>query len=552
MGEQETVEEYRKRSLSMEEDHEKKIATECSSFFRILPEEYPKFFSLAVLGFNIAFIHTALRDGKDVLIMSRMLPTSISFLKSTVVALSTIIFGFIFQWLMAKGTSMIRITTSIHLLFAIYFVVYSLFIIPLREYIEPYKWVVNDAFCDGKMYVNGLESLKGFLYIFCFWTSSFFYVVAELWSSIVLSLLHFGIINEVCPLRQALRFYSLLLVGSNCSNIIMGLIELYISSSSNGDPHYIDTFYRMLLIVLAVLCIVNLYIYRYLKKRILPYPIYIVSHNIKKQKKTKVGVLAGIKIAFSNPIILSLSVSVLSYGIVTNLIESTTNSSIIQSSGSTKDKGHDVMETKALQQIQIGVISLFFLFSPMMNFIQTKGWISLGILPPLFAIVGMVMFFGLIWLNTHSNSGFPKGFLGFFSFWNSDYSKKLIMEKYLGSIVISMMKILKYVVFDICKEAIGVKIPIEHRSRFKGVYDGVFSRFGKSISGAIQIVLLGLLNTNDIREAVFVIGTISIVMGILWIYATIYLGKKYEESVQLNIDLPVALHKDKKKKEFSI
>ncbi|KAI5186021.1 ATP:ADP antiporter, AAA family [Nematocida homosporus] len=557
----------KQRPLPTEDVHEKKAEDECYYLFRVLPVEYPKFFSLAFLGLSISFIYSTLRDGKDTLVMSRMLPTSISFLKSTMVLISTMAFGIFFQMLMSKGVKMRTIMIGAHVVFASYFLVYALVIFPFREQIEPYKYAVMDMFADGKMKVNGLEFLNGFLCIFNCWTGSLFYVAAEMWGSVVLSLLFFGCVNELCLLRQALRFYPLFLIAANLALVGSGLIGVVVSSLATSDQ-FIETFYKYFLLGIAGLSVVNIFVYKYLMDRVVPYPLYIVDGPpAPKKSKTKVGLMAGIKMAFSNRIILCMSISVLAYGVVTNLTESAINSSTVQAAdarGSSaasigqaaanavseahKTKAAKVMYTKAIQQINIGTVTILFLISPLKNLIQTRGWLSLGLLSPIFSLIGSTILFMVMWLNVQTDSK-STGFLATLARslgqkLTPDTQKRLNLEVNIGVIVVSAIKILKYAAFDICKEAIGVKIPKEHRSRLKGVYDGVFGKLGKSTSAAVQIILLGIINTNDIRQAVLIIGSASILITILWLYATVYLSKQYTQAVKDGRDLPVAPTED--------
>ncbi|KAI5179789.1 ATP:ADP antiporter, AAA family [Nematocida sp. AWRm80] len=546
----ETENNYRQKSLPTEEEHEKKVLEECSTFFRVLPVEYPKFFCLAFLGFSISLIYSTLRDGKDTLIMGKMLPTSISFLKSSAVLIFTIIFGILFQYLLSRGVKMRSIMIGAQIGFGVYFAIYSLLIFTFSTKLEMYKFFVLDMFSDGKMKLKGLEFLKGFLYLFNFWTCSLFYVSAEMWGSFVLSLLFSGCVNEVCLLRQVLRFYPLFMIFANVALTASGLMGVgvsYIGRSKGGD--FVVSFYRYFLLIITALCLINACVYKYLMDKIVPYPIYITDGPITTKKKVKVGMLAGIKAAFSNPIVLAMSISVMGYGAVTNLTEGSANTTIndvamlIQ-----QDKAQAVMKTKAIQQVVVGVLTIVFLLTPMKSFIQKHGWHALGMLSPLFSLFGSVAFFGCIWVNMQMGIPAAKatgitvtigkkigGIL------NLSLIPRKKLEKYLGMMVVCVIKILKYAAFDICKEAIGVKIPKEHRSKMKGIYDGVFGKLGKSLASGAQIILLIIFNTNDIRESISITMLSVVIISLLWIYSSVYLGKQYNKAVKEGKDLPVVL-----------
>ncbi|OAG29064.1 ATP:ADP antiporter, AAA family [Nematocida displodere] len=545
MENQEVASNYKAKSLPTEDEHEALVDVECNPFFKVLKVEYPKFFCLAALGFSISFIYSTLRDGKDAIVMSRMVPASIPFLKTFVVLFFTVLFGIFFQVLMANGVPMRKIMIRANLGFAGYFLVYGLLVNFLSEHFEPGRFVVLDMFSDGKMAVNKLEGLKGLFLLYNFWTGSLFYLSSELWGSIILSLMFFGCVNEVCPLKQALRFYPLFMVSANIALVASGVLGHIVVAMSGGNPDTIYAFYRYFLVFISVLCVGNVFLYRHLMDKIIPFPIYILEGPKRSKSKTKVGVIKGITTAFSNSIILCLSISVLSYGMVTNLTEGAYNSTIANAAKSTGVSTlTTTLQTKATQQILIGLATIVFLLSPLKSFIQTRGWLSLGLLSPLFSLVGALIFFGCVWANVTSGAKGTTGLaktvatkLG--ALLGGAPKTRTESEKHVGMIVTSLIKIMKYAAFDICKEAIGMKIPEAHRSRFKGVYDGVFGKFGKSAASGLQIILMAIFNTSDIRESVTVTATGVILVTLVWLYASYYLGAQYTKAVKEGRDLPV-------------
>lgn len=537
---------YQSKSLPTEEDHERRVEDSCSPFFRVLNTEYPKFFRLAFLSFSIAFTYSSLRDGKDAIVMFRMLPASIPFLKSFVVTFFTLLFGVVFQFLMARGVPMRRIMLLANGIFCAYFLLYAVVIFPYADKLDPYKFLVIDMFGDAKMHVVNLEFLKGLFFLYNFWTSSLFYLSAEMWGSIVLSLLFFGCVNEICPLRQALRFYPLFLISANIALTLSGVLGISIGYIFKDNIAQTTRFYQVFFIVIGILCLANIMVYKQLMDSVVPFPIYITSENAPKKSRVKVGMIDGIIAAFSNPAILCMSICVLSYGMVTNLTEGAYNSSIQKAASSAgKQTLTDTLLAKGTQQIIIGLCTIGFLLSPLKSFIQQRGWLSLGMLSPVLSFVGSVLFFICVWVNVQTESK-KTSFLieigkSISRFTGMSMETRIKIEKYVGLIVTSLIKILKYAAFDICKEAIGVKIPKEHRSRFKGIYDGVFGKLGKSAASFLQIILMFLFNTSDVRESVYATLTGVILVTTIWSRSSWYLGKQYNQAVKEKRDLKVVV-----------
>ncbi|KAI5137441.1 hypothetical protein NEAUS07_1971, partial [Nematocida ausubeli] len=166
---------YRNSSLPTEEAHEEQ-ADQCSRFFKVLKVEYPKFFTMAFLYYCIVLAYSILRDTKDAVVLDRMLPASIQYLKSFIVMGVTMGFAVVFQLLLARGITLERLMFVFNAGFGIFFFVYALILLPSMNYIEPYKFWIHDIFADKKMFINGLSFLQGFFLTINFWTGTLIYI----------------------------------------------------------------------------------------------------------------------------------------------------------------------------------------------------------------------------------------------------------------------------------------------------------------------------------------------------------------------------------------
>ncbi|KAI5190354.1 ATP:ADP antiporter, AAA family [Nematocida sp. AWRm77] len=536
----------RNNSIPTEEAHEE-AAESCNRFFRVLRVEYAKFFSMSFLYFCIVFAYSVLRDTKDAVVIGRMLPASIQYLKSFIVMGATMGFAIFFQYLLAQGITLQKIMFSLNIGFGVFFLVYSLAIIRLTDVLEPYKFWINDIFADGKMTIVGLEFLRGLLLTMNFWTGTLLYVAAELWGNVMTSVMFFAIANEICPLRQALRFYPLFIVAANIGLIASGGVMITNAEILTHNPEWQTNIISALVGLAAVLCFVNIITYRYLVKNIIPYPIYIVFDNApRRAKKEKVGMLDGFKIMLKTPIVFHLSLTVLGYGICTNLTESAFKSAMQRSSqGTSKSTMLQVMQMQGKQQICIGSIVIFILFTPIKQLIQKKGWLALGMVTPVCTMIGAMLFLLFVWGNVCVDSITPDTQNVFVSIGKPlfnllGWSSRPDIELQIGFLTVNMIKILKYAAFDICKEALGVKIPKQYKARFKGVYDGVFGKLGKSFSSNMQIALFFMFNTSDIRNAAFVLSSLVMAVALAWCYSSFYLGREYNAAVREDRDLKIS------------
>lgn len=534
------------QSLPTEEVHED-AANSLPSWFKILRVEYGKFFSMTLLYFSIVLAYSILRDTKDAVVIERMLPASIQYLKSFIVMGATMTFAIFFQFLLSKGITLEKIMFSLNVGFGVFFFTYATLLLPNVTYLEPYQFWINDVFADKKMFFCGLEFLKGLLLTLNFWTGTILYVSAELWGNMMTSVMFFAIANEICPLRQALRFYPFFILAANLGLMASGGIMVFNSYLLDWYPSSRMLIVGLLIVFVAGLCVSNIMIYRHLVKNIIPYPIYIVSDAApRRSKKAKVGMIDGFKTMAATPIVFHLSMTVLAYGICTNLTESAYKSAMhISSKSTTKSTMTTVMRTQGLQQISIGAAVIAVLLSPMKMLIQKRGWLSLGLLTPICTMAGAIAFLLYVWGNVSVDLAGKAADnilirIGKPIFTAIGWTSSTNRELWIGFFVVNLIKILKYAAFDICKEAIGVKIPKQYKARFKGVYDGIFGKLGKSLSSNMQIAMFAVLNTSDIRTASLCLALLVLLVSLAWTNSSLYLGKTYDAAVREKRDIYVS------------
>ena len=106
--------------------------------------------------------------------------------------------------------------------FVSFFLLFAFLIYPAQGLLHPH------AFCDW------LAALlpAGFaapIAILRNWTFAVFYTMAELWGSVVVSLMFWGFSNEVTKVDEAKKYYPLFGLGANIALIFSGLYVRYVS-----------------------------------------------------------------------------------------------------------------------------------------------------------------------------------------------------------------------------------------------------------------------------------------------------------------------------------
>lgn len=163
-------------------------------------EERKKLIPLALMFFAILFNYTILRDTKDVLMVTA--PKSgaevIPFIKTYVNLPAAIGFTGIYASLTNKMEQRDVFYTCVWP-FLGFFSLFALVLYPNRAVLHPH------AFCDmlGSFLPAGFSAP---LAIIRNWSFAVFYVMAEMWGSVVASLLFWGFANEVTTVDEAKKY----------------------------------------------------------------------------------------------------------------------------------------------------------------------------------------------------------------------------------------------------------------------------------------------------------------------------------------------------------
>jgi AAA family ATP:ADP antiporter len=162
--------------------------------------ERQKLLPLALMFFCILFNYTILRDTKDVLMVTA--PKSgaevIPFLK-TYVNLPTAI---AFTGIYAKLTDTMELKNVFYAFvipFLMFFTAFAFFIYPNQAFLHPHALVDSLAAVLPANFGAPLSIIRN-------WSFALFYVMAEMWGSMVASLLFWGFANEVTTVDEAKKY----------------------------------------------------------------------------------------------------------------------------------------------------------------------------------------------------------------------------------------------------------------------------------------------------------------------------------------------------------
>lgn len=485
-----------------------------SAIWPIYRHEVRKLLPMIIMLFLICFNYSALRNMKDALIVTSSGAEVIPFIKVWAILPMAVVLTLIFTKLSNRFSQekvFYIMTTGFLLLYGLFaFVLY-----PYRDALHP---------VESADYLQNLlpAGFKGLISMYRYWTFTAFYVMSELWSTIIMTVIFWGFANEITRLGEARRFYSVLSIASNFAAIAAGLTSIYISHEGVfnpaiplGNDSWEQTM-MLLMIIIIVSGILTMATFRWMNKRVLNDPSYDDLHQIKREtkKKGKLSFKESVSYVSGSKYLLGIAVIVVAYNLSINLSEVIWKDQIKNLYSGATEYNNYINNLTAIQ----GVVSTL-LSVGLAQMINKFGWTKTALVTPVVMAVTCVGFFGFLFFQDH--------LAPFFLSWLG--MAPLSIAVFFGSAQNCLSKASKYSVFDATKEM--AYIPLSHESKLKGkaAIDGVGSRLGKSGGSLLHqgfLMIFATVSASAPYVAVFMIGVIF-----LWVVAIRSLGLKFDNLV---------------------
>jgi AAA family ATP:ADP antiporter len=420
-----------------------------SFFWPVHGYELKKLLPMFFMFFCISFNYTILRDTKDTLVVTAAGAEAIPFLKTFGVVPAAILFMIIYAKLsnMLSRENLFYVTL---LPFIIFFGLFAFVLYPVREALMP------TASAEAlRAYLPG--GWGGLAAAYHNWMYSIFYILAELWGSVILSLLFWGFANQITRVTEAKRFYSLFGLGANVALLISGPAIVYVSDIRRYIPEGVDAWqvslnYLMGMVVVAGFAIMA--VYWWINRNILTDPRFYDPNQEKapgKKKKTKMALGESFKFIFSSKYLLCLAVLVIAYGISINLVEVTWKSQLkIQ-----YPNENDYSTFMGKFSFFTGAVTILMMLFVGGNVIRHKGWGFAALITPVVLLITGVGFFSFIIFRDS---------LG--AYIAALNTTPLMLAVMFGAAQNIMSKSAKYSLFDPTKEM--AYIPLDEESKVKG------------------------------------------------------------------------------------
>ncbi len=481
--------------------------------------ELRRFVPMLLIFFLICFNYSILRATKDALIVTA--PSSgaeaLPFLKVWAILPMALLFTFIFTRLSNKFSreNVFYIMVGS---FVAFFVIFALFLYPYRETLHP-------THLADRLQELLPQGFSGLIAIFRYWTYTVFYVMSEMWSTMIMTVLFWGFANEVTSVGDAKRYYAILGLGANVATTIAGQVSNGISSHTYNPalPFGSDGWSQALFFLNGIIILsglISMALFRYLHLQGFGYQV--AQNTSEEPVKIRMGIRQNFKYLAKSKYLICIAVVVLMFNISLTLIEVVWKDQVKQLYPNPSD--FNAYMGNVLTGIGIiATLGAFVSSSIMRRF----SWTVSALIPPFIFLVTGIGFFAFMLFKDTALSSFATA-LGY---------TPLAIGVFFGSLQNCLARASKYTLFDATKELSFIPLSKESRMKGKAAIDGFGSRLGKSGASVIHqslIMICGSISLSTPFVGVILMGVIG---G--WIAATRLLGQRFNSLTQSHKTLNV-------------
>ena len=485
-------------------------------FWPINRKEHRKFIPMLVIYSLIVFNYSILKAAKDALVITApgSGASTIPYIKLWAILpmafLSTLIFT-----RLANKYSRDQVFYFMMFGFLGFFSVFAFVLYPMQDFLHPHE------FCDS-LQTFLPTGLQGLVAIFRNWTFTLFYVMCELWGTIIMTVLFWGFANEVTSVNEAKRFYAILGVGANLGTIVAGRVGIFLSGeylfktlSLGGDRWgQILILTTMIILIVGFTAMLLYRIYAHKAYDTAPGDHDPLEQDNKKkdEKPIKMGIRKNFAYLAKSKYLLAIAVIVLTYNISLNMIEVVWKDQVHMLCPYAAD--YNIYMNKVLTYV--GVLSTIFSIFICGQVIRRYGWTKSAYLTPVIMLITGVLFFSFAIFRNVSFFGMIATTLG---------TTPLILSAFFGSMQNCLARSSKFTFFDVTKEMAFIPLSNECKLKGKAAIDGVGSRLGKSGGSLIHQCLLIFFGT--VGASTPYVAFILFAVIVAWLIAVRSLGIQF-------------------------
>eukprot|EP00898_Chlorokybus_atmophyticus_P003778 jgi/Chlat1/4400/Chrsp29S04537 len=448
---------------------------------------------LALLFFCASFNYSLLRDTKDALVITARGGgvEQVPFLTTYFVLPLSVLYVMWYSWLCSSLPSHLVFYAAITP-FLLYFGLFVTVLYPMQGVLHPHQLA-------DRLLTIVPPGFHGLVSILRNWTFSLFYITGELWGGVVISLLFWGLANEVCTMEEARTVYPLLGISANIALVVAGRFLKNIARMRGSLASAISSevaWGRSLRILVgaimagsAVMCATHYYIQRQL---VPSREAEAKKVSTSKKSKPKLSFKESFSVLVDSPQIRNLALVVVAYGVSTSLFDVSWKHQLRQLYRTPQAYGGVLAEVSTAT----GVLTICSMLLSRFVF-SWFGWgVAAAATPTVMMLTGAVFFM----LSMAAPS-----------------AGALATAVTAGAVQQALAKAAKYSLFDPAKEMVFISLNKEDKTKGKAAVDLVGSQLGKS--GGSWITQALLLGVGSLSTSLPVIAGVYGIVILLWLNA---------------------------------
>lgn len=464
-------------------------------------QEVTKFLLIGSIKFFIILALTLTRDTKDTLVVTQCGAEAIAFLKIYgVLPAATAFIAFYGQ--MSNHLSKKTLFYATCVPFFSFFALFDLFIYPNAGTLHPSLDSVQ-AFLPGGATSGGMAVLAK---IISNWTSSLYYIMAEIYSSVSVGLLFWQFANDVVSVDQAKRFYPLFAQMSGLAPVLAGqFVVRYVSKAVdfNAGMHRVTA---AVTFAGVMICLFYRLATRFVERS--ESSTAATGAGKIKKKKPKMSMLESAKFLASSQYLRLIAMLVLGYGLSINFTEIMWKSLVKKQYPNPMDYQRFMGNFSSAVGLSTCIVIFFGV-----HVIRLLGWKVGAMATPGIMAALAVPFFACILLGLDSPA-------------------RLSVAVVFGTIQSLLSKTSKYALFDPTTQMAYIPLDDESKVKGKAAIDVLGSRIGKSGGSLIQQGLVFLF--GNILNAAPVVGVIYYGVLLTWMSAANRLSGLFQAQTEMD------------------
>ncbi|MDJ1257338.1 MAG: NTP/NDP exchange transporter [Candidatus Midichloria sp.] len=466
--------------------------------------EHKKLFFICVLMILTVYVFGLTRAVKDTLVISALGVEVITTLKLYGTLPVTIIIILTYTNLLKK-VKKATIYHSMNLFFSLFFLIYAFFIYPNAESLniklEPHfmREIRADWYFLRYLVIVGSN-----------WTHSLFYIIAELWGSVMLMLLFWQIVNQTTDVKQAKKVYPVIMLVGQIGMVASGETIQYFANFDLYDA-WNQTFHYLILTIVFLSLLISL-TFLYLSR-------FIVGINNINQVQQAIypsrdNLMSNLQLVFSSRYTILIMALIFCYAFTSILVESIWKS-IVRSS---YPDPIDYSNFMGHIQTYTAVTSMIFMLisAYLMRFIT---WKAASLITPIVIFITTAAFFSaLIYCDYVSQDGTNVESIGMIS-----------IAIFFGAIQ-NIFSRSCHAFFDPTKEIAFIPLPEPLRSISKA-FDILTLRLGKAGGAFIQWIMLSFIPGSSLLTLVPNVFLIMILIIAVWLLSVMALSYEFNNKI---------------------